>query len=101
MTTISIRLEDDMKKELESLCDDMGMNLSTLFVIYAKKVLRERRIPFEVAAPPVFDPDKLDWDRIGKQLAEAERINKDAPGVPWEEVYADMRRRVHGRTEAV
>ena len=93
MTTISIRLEDDMKKELESLCDDMGMNLSTLFVIYAKKVLRERRIPFE--APPAIDLDRLDWDRIGKQLAEAERINKDAPSVDFFEYAAEMRKKLN------
>ena len=29
----------------------MGMNLTTFFMIYAKKALRDRRIPFEVTAP--------------------------------------------------
>lgn len=32
----------------------MGMNLTTFFMIYAKKALRDRRIPFEVTAP--LDP---------------------------------------------
>lgn len=51
MTTISLRLDDDMKKELDQMCEEMGMNLTTFFMIYAKKALRERRIPFEIAAP--------------------------------------------------
>ncbi|MCD8122118.1 MAG: type II toxin-antitoxin system RelB/DinJ family antitoxin [Clostridiales bacterium] len=51
MTTISIRLDDDDKKELEEMCADMGMNISTFYMIYTKKALRDRCIPFEVAAP--------------------------------------------------
>lgn len=54
MTTISLRFDDDMKKELDDMCDEMGMNLTTFFMIYAKKVLRDRKIPFEICAP--IDP---------------------------------------------
>lgn len=50
MTTVSIRLDDDMKKQLDAMCDDMGMNITTFFMIYAKKALRDRRIPFEITA---------------------------------------------------
>ena len=51
MTTVSLRFDDEMKKQLDEMCDEMGMNLTTFFMIYAKKALRDRRIPFEVAAP--------------------------------------------------
>lgn len=51
MTTISLRFDDKMKKELDELCEEMGMNLTTFFTIYAKKALRERKIPFEISAP--------------------------------------------------
>ena len=51
MTTISLRFEDEMKKQLDEMCDEMGMNLTTFFMIYAKRALRDRRIPFEVTAP--------------------------------------------------
>lgn len=50
MTTISLRFDDKMKKELDELCDELGMNLTTFFTIYAKKALRERGIPFEISA---------------------------------------------------
>lgn len=36
------------KRQLDEMCDEMGMNLTTFFMIYAKKALRDRRIPFEV-----------------------------------------------------
>lgn len=54
MTTISIRLDDETKKELDEMCEEMGMNITTFYMIYTKKVLRDRRIPFDIVAP--IDP---------------------------------------------
>ena len=54
MTTVSLRFDDEMKRQLDEMCDEVGMNLTTLFMIYAKKVLRDRRIPFDIVAP--IDP---------------------------------------------
>lgn len=54
MTTVSLRFDDEIKRQLDEICDEMGMNLTTLFMIYAKKVLRDRRIPFDIVAP--IDP---------------------------------------------
>ena len=50
MITVSLRFEDEMKKQLDEMCDEMGMNLTTFFMIYAKRALRDRRIPFEIVA---------------------------------------------------
>ena len=54
MTTVSLRFDDEMKRQLDEMCDEMGMNLTTFFMIYAKKALRDRRIPFEVTAPDLM-----------------------------------------------
>ena len=58
MTTISIRIDDNEKKELDKMVDAMGMNLYTFYQIYTKKVLRDRRIPFEIEAPDPFYSEK-------------------------------------------
>ena len=42
MTTISLRMDDQMKKELDEMCEAMGMNISTFYMIYTKKALRDR-----------------------------------------------------------
>lgn len=54
MVTVSLRFDDQMKADLDDMCNEMGMNLTTFFTIYAKKALRERRIPFSIEAP--IDP---------------------------------------------
>lgn len=61
MTTVSLRFDDDMKKELDEMCSEMGMNLTTFFMIYAKKALRDRKIPFEISAPadPFYSESNL------------------------------------------
>lgn len=70
MVTVSLRFEEKFKKELDQMCDEMGMNLTTFFMIYAKKALRERRIPFEIAAP--MDPfyAKQNIEQIEKSVQE-------------------------------
>lgn len=51
MTTISIRLDDGLKKQLDEMCAEMGMSLSTFYMIYTKRALRDRKIPFSIEAP--------------------------------------------------
>ncbi|MBQ4100161.1 MAG: type II toxin-antitoxin system RelB/DinJ family antitoxin [Oscillospiraceae bacterium] len=54
MSTVNVnfKLDEDVKKEMEKACYDMGLSMSAAFTIFAKKVCRERRIPFEVSAEP-------------------------------------------------
>ncbi|MGN0342090.1 MAG: type II toxin-antitoxin system RelB/DinJ family antitoxin [Roseburia sp.] len=49
--TFSIRMDEGLKKQFDSLCSDFGMNATTAFNIFAKAVVRERKIPFEISAP--------------------------------------------------
>ena len=49
---VNFKLDADVKKSMEQACSDMGLSMSAAFTIFAKKVGRERRIPFEVSADP-------------------------------------------------
>lgn len=73
MTTVSLRFDDEMKKQLDEMCSEMGMNLTTFFMIYAKKALRDRRIPFEVTAP--LEPFYSDFNM--EQLRKANKQVED------------------------
>ena len=46
---ITIRMDDQLKKNFEFICDELGMNMSTAITIFAKTVCREQRIPFEIS----------------------------------------------------
>ncbi|MCM1050269.1 MAG: type II toxin-antitoxin system RelB/DinJ family antitoxin [Clostridiales bacterium] len=65
MTTVSLRFDDEMKKELDEMCNEMGMNLTTFFMIYARKALRDRKIPFDITAPldPFYSESNMEYLR--------------------------------------
>lgn len=52
--TVSIRMDENLKFQLERLCDDIGMSMTTAFTVFAKRAVRERRIPFELTASPIY-----------------------------------------------
>lgn len=73
MTTISLRMDDEMKKELDEMCEAMGMNISTFYMVYTKKALRERKIPFEIEAPQIHSIRKPIWNTFGNPIARSKR----------------------------
>ena len=48
-STFSVRMEENLKTQFEELCDSFGMNMNTAFNVFARAVVRERRIPFEIS----------------------------------------------------
>ncbi len=49
--TFSVRMDETLKKQFDSLCQDFGMNATTAINIFARAVVRQRRIPFEISSP--------------------------------------------------
>ncbi len=66
-TTLSVRMDEDVKKGLEAFCADVGMNVSVAVNMFAKAVLREHRLPFDVVSynlDPFYSPENQ--DRLAK-----------------------------------
>ena len=57
--TISIRIDSELKKNMERVCSDLGLNITTAFTIFAKKMVREQRVPFDVAIDPFYSESNL------------------------------------------
>ena len=56
--TFSVRMDDSLKKDFDSLCSEFGMSMSTAITVFAKAVVRERKIPFEISASDPFYSEK-------------------------------------------
>ena len=48
-TLVNVRMDENIKKEMEKTCKELGITMSTAFNIFARKMCREKRIPFEVS----------------------------------------------------
>lgn len=46
---INIRMDANLKKQFEAFCADTGMTMTTAINIFARKAVRENRIPFEIS----------------------------------------------------
>jgi DNA-damage-inducible protein J len=47
-TTLSIRMDADIKKRFDAFCADAGMKAAVAANIFTRAVLREQRIPFAI-----------------------------------------------------
>lgn len=56
---VNFRLDEDVKKSMEQACSDMGLSMSAAFTIFAKKVGREKRIPFEISVDPFYSESNM------------------------------------------
>ena len=69
-TMINFRIDENLKKEMEKICREMGMSMTTAFTIFATKVTRERRIPFEITAAPFYSESNMKY--LEKVIADIE-----------------------------
>lgn len=46
---ITMRMDEDLKKQLQELVSNLGMDMTTFFTISAKQAVREQRIPFDIS----------------------------------------------------
>lgn len=48
-TNINIRMDDNLKMQFDRLCSELGLNMTTAFNIFARTMVRQQKIPFEIA----------------------------------------------------
>ncbi|MCI8646102.1 MAG: type II toxin-antitoxin system RelB/DinJ family antitoxin [Firmicutes bacterium] len=48
-TNVNIRMDETLKQQFDRLCSELGLNMSTAFNIFARTMVRQQKIPFEVS----------------------------------------------------
>ena len=48
-TNINIRMDENLKRQFDMLCNELGLNMTTAVNIFARTMVRQQKIPFEVA----------------------------------------------------
>ena len=60
---VNFRMDEDLKKSMEQVCKEMGLSMTTAFTMFASKVSREKRIPFEVCVDPFYSESNMTYLR--------------------------------------
>jgi DNA-damage-inducible protein J len=67
-TTVTIRVEEDIKHKFEEFCSDVGINMSVAVNMFIRASLKEHRIPFQIESSKSYNGLAL----IKKMRAKAE-----------------------------
>ena len=85
-TNINIRMDEQLKKQFDHLCNELGMNMTTAFNIFAKTMVRQQRIPFEVSLETpnaetreaIQEVQRMKADpRLGKSYSDVDQMMED------------------------
>lgn len=49
---LSVRMDENLKKEFDEFCSEVGLNSSVAVNLFVRTVVREKRIPFEITNQP-------------------------------------------------
>ena len=67
-SSVTIRMDEDLKRDAEALFKDMGMNMSTAVTIFTKAAVRQGKIPFEITGDPFYS--EINQERLKKSVAQ-------------------------------
>lgn len=63
-------MDSSLKQQMDSICSELGMSLTTAFTIFAKKVCREKNT-FEVSVDPFYSKENM--ERLRRSIAQMEK----------------------------
>ena len=93
--TLSMRVDDTLKKNFDSICDDFGFTSTAAITVFMKTVVRERRIPFEIKASTKEQTNTAAWVAfLERRAAAAEAGIQD---MSLEEINAEIQKVRNGR----
>lgn len=69
MANINFKINDELKIDLENVCDAMGLSVSAVLNICAKQIVKEQGFPFIISAKPNMETLEA--------MQEAIRISED------------------------
>jgi len=69
---LNVRMDENIKKEFDAFCRKAGFNASVAVNMFARAVLRERKIPFEITdeTDPFYSESNM--RALRKSMAQAE-----------------------------
>ena len=54
-TAFTVRMDSDTKRRFDEICKDFGMSSNTALNVFARTVVKQERIPFEVETQKEFE----------------------------------------------
>ena len=85
-TNISIRVDEDIKREAETLCSKIGLTLSAATNVFYRQLIRTQGIPFHISA---VEPKPMDENEAGRLPNQKEAVNRFIKNINAAETLPD------------
>ncbi len=86
-TNVNIRMDEATKNAFDKFCQEIGLSVSAAFNIFAKTVVREQRIPFELTTEAPNDKTRRAIENVRNDIG----LSREFHSVTelMEDLYAD------------
>jgi DNA-damage-inducible protein J len=93
LATLNVRIDEDIKKRFDQFCADVGMTATTAVNLFARAVLREGRIPFEIAEDTTPSFVIKDMNDTYRKLEDAERsLAAGIPAIEAKSFFSELKK---------
>ena len=76
MAQVNIRIDDELKIRADELFDELGMNMTTAFIMFIKAAIRQNGIPFELSIDPFYSEKNMRVLRESIRDADAGKLTE-------------------------
>ena len=100
-TTIQVRMDSELKQQVEAKLKSMGLNMSTAVNMLAHQIVKQNRIPFQIIAddnlsildrlPKTVNADQMTDEELRLHLLEGLHEAISGKSRPAAQVFAEMR----------
>lgn len=87
-STLSMRVDETLKKKFDMICDDFGFTSTAAITVFMKAVVRERKIPFEIKASSKRQINQDAWNAFIEMRAQAKEAG--AQDMSLDEINAEI-----------
>ena len=83
---ISIRMDENLKNRFECTCESFGISMTAAINLFATAVVNERRIPFEIKAPPITREEAMN----NVEVLRTQALSKNPDGLTVDEINEEI-----------
>ena len=87
-TAFTVRMDADVKKKFDDLCKDFGMSANTAFNMFARAVIKQERLPFDVESEKMARIQRA-WESVERMRASA--VANGIADMSMEEIDEEIR----------
>ena len=57
MANVNFKMNNELKSDLESVCERLGLSVSTVLNLCAREIVKEQGIPFKISCRPTTETE--------------------------------------------